>query len=310
MSASGTFPCSIRWGITTWWSSATWDIAGISGHKLQNRFDFNQCIVGSGLTCGPRPFANYGAMLMSAFNGNSSYNALVTKYRHRVSGGLTLNVEYTWGKSLIDGWEISDSTRSQIANCRACDKGFSSFDVAHRFVTSAIWEVPFGRGRRFGSGASKAADLILGGWAVTTITTFQTGAPFEINQPRTAGQSFVRQRPNRICSGEDNSISSNVRNNGGLFFDTSCFEQTGAGIFGNSGSFPIHGPGLNNWDIGIQKVFSVNEDVRIQFRTEMFNAFNHAQFNRPNNNRGSVNFGRISSARAPRLIQLGLKVIF
>lgn len=283
---------------------------GHSGHKLQNRFDFNQCVVASDLSCGARPFSRYGPMLMSSFDGNSSYNALVTKYRHRVSGGLTLNVEYTWGKSLIDGWEIADSTRSQIAGCRACDKGFSSFDVAHRAVISSIWELPFGKGRMFGDDVSRAIDTILGGWTFTTITTFQTGTPFEINQPRTAGQAFVRQRPNRTCSGVDSSLNSNLRNNGGLFFDTSCFTQTGPGFFGNSGSFPLHGPGLNNWDIGIQKVFPVNEDVRVQFRTEMFNAFNHAQFNRPNNNRGSVNFGRISSARAPRLIQLGLKLIF
>ena len=283
---------------------------GHSGHKLQNRFDFNQCIVAGDLSCGGRPFVNYGPMLMSTFNGNSSYNALVTKYRHRVSGGLTLNFEYTWGKSLIDGWEINDSTRSQIANCRACDKGFSSFDVANRGVISTIWQLPFGRGRGFGSSASKAADMILGGWSVTTIMTLQTGAPFEITQPRTAGQSFVRQRPNRTCSGEDSSLNSNLRSNGGLFFDTSCFTQTGPGLFGNTAAYPIHGPGLNNWDIGIQKVFPINEEVRVQFRTEMFNAFNHAQFNTPNGNRGSVNFGRISSARAPRLIQFGLKVIF
>jgi hypothetical protein len=95
-----------------------------------------------------------------------------------------------------------------------------------------------------------------------------------------------------------------------LWFDPACFTVPPAGYFGNSGATVLNGPGVNNWDLGLQKTFGVaRERIRLQLRTEMFNSWNHAQFDQPNGNAGAgVNFGRITSTLPPRLIQLAVKL--
>ena len=282
---------------------------GNSGHRQQNRYDANQCRVGSDLRCdrSTRPYLRYRAILQSDFNGNSNYNALVARYHHRMSRGLDFRFGYTFSKALYDGWELGGATNNQIATNRALDKGPTSFNVKHRAVFSALWDLPFGRGRDLGSNMSRALDYVVGGWTITTIATFSNGLPIFITTPNRTGSPFVGHRPNRSCSG--NLSSANIRNNF-QFIDTGCFQDIERGFFGNSDRAPIQGPGLNNFDIGIQKDFNIAEGKYVQLRAEMFNAFNHAQFRNPNGRVGNRNFGLISSARAPRLIQMGLKVIF
>jgi hypothetical protein len=101
-----------------------------------------------------------------------------------------------------------------------------------------------------------------------------------------------------------------VRSNGLKWFDTGCFVAPPAGYFGNASRNVLYAPGIHNWDIGIQKFFPILESVKTEFRAEMFNAFNHAQFGAPNSSVVSPNFGLISSSRAPRLVQFALRVIF
>ncbi|MDE0103595.1 MAG: TonB-dependent receptor [Bryobacterales bacterium] len=282
---------------------------GNSGHRQQNRYDNNQCQVGPDLRCdrSTRPYLRYNAILQSDFNANSSYNALIARYHHRMSGGLDFRVEYTFGKALYDGWELGGATNNQIATNRALDKGPTSFNVKHRGVVSAIWELPLGRGRRFGSGMGKAADAVVGGWNVTTIATFSNGLPILITVPNRTGSPFVGHRPNRTCSGNLSNVD--LRRDR-LFIDRSCFQNTERGFFGNSDRAPISGPGLNQFDIGIQKQVALGEARFVQFRVEMFNAFNHAQFLNPNGNVANRNFGLVGGTRRPRLVQLGLKLVF
>lgn len=227
-------------------------------------------------------------------------------------GGLNLNFEYTWSRALNDSWEGAASTNAQITQCRACDKGDASFDVRHRGVVSAIYDVPYGRGRTHGANMSRAADFIAGGWTLTAITVFQTGIPFDISTPATTGSAFVTHLPNRVCNGLNSDRANNIRNNGGIFFDTQCFVSPGTGFFGNSARAPLHGPGINNWDTGIQKYFTIpgREATQIQFRAEMFNTWNHAQFGNPNGNTGNPNYGLVSGARQPRRVQFALKLLF
>jgi len=130
--------------------------------------------------------------------------------------------------------------------------------------------------------------------------------------PNQTGSTLINPLPNRVCDGRSNQLSSNIRNNGYLWFDTACFQVPPVGFFGNSGPTVLYGPGLNNWDLGVQKSFPLLRDtVRLQLRAEMFNAWNHAQFDQPNGNSGAgANFGRISATRAPRLIQLAVKLVW
>jgi hypothetical protein len=289
------------------------DYIGNSSHRLQNRYDSDQCVATANLFCdsATRPFPRYAALLTSDTNGNSSYQALVARYQHRAAAGLNLRAEYTFAKALTDTWESGGSTQSQITICRHCDKGPSSFNQRQRFVVSTIYDLPFGRRRAMGKNMARALDYVAGGWTVTAITSFSTGTPIFLTGPNRTGSSYITHRPNRLCDGRKDDLLHNLRSDGLLAFDTSCFAVPAVGFFGNAGRDILNGPGNNNWDLGFQKFFPLGAELRrLEFRAEMFNAFNHAQFGQPNANSADVNFGRVSSASAPRLVQLSLKLLF
>jgi len=153
------------------------------------------------------------------------------------------------------------------------------------------------------------ADVALGKWTITAITTFASGPPILLSGPNQTGSTLLNSLPNRVCDGRNSQLSANTRKNGFLWFDTECFPVPAVGFFGDSGPTVLNGPGLNNWDTGVQKSFVVPRGpVRVQLRAEIFNAWNHTQFQPPNGNSGAgTNFGRISASRPPRLIQLALK---
>jgi hypothetical protein len=156
----------------------------------------------------------------------------------------------------------------------------------------------------------QTANMVLGGWTLTGIVTLSTGQPVFLTAPNTTGSLYLNPLPNRACDGNSSNFSGNVKNNGFLWFDPSCFPVAPAGHFGDSGRTVLNGPGLNNWDIGVEKSFVLaREATRLQLRAEMFNAWNRVQFDQPNGNAGAgPNFGRISSSRPPRLIQVAAKV--
>jgi hypothetical protein len=283
---------------------------GSSDHDLLSRYDVDQCRPGlPNLQCvaSTRLYPQYGSLLESQMSGNSSYQALVGRVDHRVSSGLNARFEYTFSKVLTDSTEANNP---QIGTCRACEKGLASYNSTHRAVLSLIYDLPFGRGRQYGSQMSRALDAAAGGWTVTAIATFHTGIPVALAAANLTGAAYGQERPNRICNGNDSSLSGNLRGNGLKQFNTACFSSPASGYFGNSGWNVLNGPGVNNWDVGIQKYFSVTERFRLQWRTEMFNAFNHAQFGLPDGNVADPGFGLVSSASSPRLIQFGLKLLY
>jgi hypothetical protein len=283
---------------------------GSSAHRIPNLIDIGQCRATPSLFCDPttRPWPRYGTVAYADSAGNSSYQAFVSKYEHRMGQGLNLRFEYTFGKALSDTWQATNPSSNQIADCRRCSKGPTNFDVRHRAVASAVWELPFGRGKY----SSAWANPVIEGWSVTAITTFSTGQPVNLSAPNQTGSPYITPLPNHVCDGRSGQLAGNIRDNGFLWFDTACFSIPAVGYFGNSGATVLSGPGVNNWDLGIQKFFPLRgEAVRLQFRAEMFNAWNHAQFEQPNGNAGAgANFGRISATRPPRLIQLAVKVVW
>jgi hypothetical protein len=287
---------------------------GSSGHRLLYYTDISQCRPTAALFCDPaaKPWPRYDLIAWVDSSGNSSYEGLIAKYDHRMAGGLNLRFEYTFAKALTDAWESSQNPGNQISNCRACDKGPATFDVRNRAVASAVWAIPFGRGRRYAANMSRAINSVIGGWTLTTIATFATGQPVYLTGPNQTGGYLDTPLPNRVCDGRSDQLSGNIRNNGFLWFDTACFPVPPVGYFGNSGRTVLNGPGLNNWDIGVEKSFALAQETpRLLLRAETFNAWNHAQFEQPNGNAGAgVNFGRISAALPPRLIQVALKLLW
>jgi hypothetical protein len=283
---------------------------GSSDHDLVSRYDVDQCRPAlPNLQCvaSTRLYPQYGSLLDSLMAGNSSYQALVGRLDHRAGWGLNARFEYTFAKALTDGTEAGNP---QIGTCRSCEKGSTSYDVRQRAVLSLIYDLPFGRGRQFGSAMPPALNAAAGGWTVTAIASFQTGIPVALAAPNQTGAAYGQERPNRICNGADSALSGNLRSDGLKQFNTACFSNPASGYFGNSGWNVLAGPGVDNWDIGIQKYLSVSERVRFQFRTEMFNAFNHANFGLPDGNVADAGFGLVSAAGSPRLIQFGLKLLY
>ncbi len=286
------------------------DYLGSSGHSLPNVSDISQCRPTADLFCSAKTWPRYGALLYAEGGGNSSYEALIAKYEHRAAYGLNLRFEYALAKAITDTWQFNVAANNQISDCRACAKGPATFDVRQRMVGSVVWAVPYGRGYRFGGQLPRWATVAAGGWTLTAITVFSTGTPVQLAAPNQTGNAFITPLPNRVCDGRSGQLSSNVRHNGFLWFNTACFPVPPVGYFGNSGPSVITGPGINNWNIGVEKSFNLaREAKRLQFRTELFNVWNHAQFDQLNGNAGAgLNFGRISSSRPPRLMQVAAKV--
>jgi len=117
-------------------------------------------------------------------------------------------------------------------------------------------------------------------------------------------------RANRLCNGSTELQNTNLRTNGLYAFDTACFAAPAAGFFGNSGVNVITGPGVNNWDVALEKSAQLRETARLQFRAELYNAWNHTQFSNPDSTVGDANFGQVTQARPARQVQFGLKLLW
>jgi hypothetical protein len=253
----------------------------------------------------------------------SSYNSLQTRLEKRFSGGLTGLVSYTWGKALTGspdhistsggGAGIDTGTFREPQNSlnTRADRGLAEFDVKHRFVASYVWELPFGHGRRFGNDWNKAVDLLLGGWQVTGIHALQSG----LGLTATLGGSTVlslggerRARPNLV----GNPVLPESERTLQRWFNTSAFAAFNPApqAFGTAGVGIMRGPGFATFDFTFAKNFNVTERRYFQFRTELFNAFNRANFGPPDIRRDNSGFGRILTAGNARIIQFGLKFYF
>jgi hypothetical protein len=192
----------------------------------------------------------------------------------------------------------------------AAEKTFDPNDIPQSFVLTYIAELPFGRGRRFGSNIHRALDVVVGGWQFSGMSTFKSGLPLGITVSSNNTNSFGGgQRPNLV--GDPNAIPAGVdRHN--MWFNTAAFAQPPAFTFGNVGRALANtrGPGLNNWDVGLQKYLQIRERFRLQFRAEFFDAFNHPNFFNPDTNLGDAAFGALNQAFPGRDVQLALKFLF
>ena len=242
---------------------------------------------------------------------SSSYNSLQVKLDHRFSGGFALTTAYTYGKAL--GYQSEDSGLLFYINPRRNWQRLS-FDRRHNFVQSYVYELPFGKGRRWmrsGTGA-----WIAGGWQVSGVLTIATGTPlsFSTNAAslKAPGNSNMLDHfgPIRILHGTGRSEP---------WFDpticdsrisTGCFSQPGALAFGNLGPNVISGPNYWNLDASLFRVVGITERLKLEFRAEGFSVVNTPQWSNPDTSIGNRTFGFITSAGGNRAMQLGLKLSF
>ncbi|MBO0799599.1 MAG: TonB-dependent receptor, partial [Blastocatellia bacterium] len=284
------------------------EYAGSTGQKLPERRNLNIASLDPTGTVPIQqrvPYPQYSFILLAYNGGWSSYNALTAKLEKRFSNGFYALFSYTWQKSLDLG--STDEFSAMSVDMKKWDKGPSSFDVPQRLVASYIYELPFGRGKRFLTGLKGLADGLASGWQVNGITTFSQGQA----QTPTLGidwlliGSFSTSRPNIVG---DVTAGRSLPNN---YVNRSAFATPPNGVQGDAGRGSIRQPGINNWDLGVVKNGKVGERLGIEFRWEMFNAFNHTQFGPANLNLASTNFGKITGTLlGPRRMQVGLKLIF
>ncbi|MGH9721746.1 MAG: carboxypeptidase regulatory-like domain-containing protein [Bryobacteraceae bacterium] len=268
----------------------------------------------AGLTIPQRsPFPNFGRIQLVDNGGNGSYNSLGTKLTKRYSNGLTYLMSYTWAKSIDTSTAIrtqgADTLFPQNSYCRSCEKARSSHDVLHRYVTSALWDLPFGKGRKY-SIENGILNTFAGGWQVGSILTLQTGFPGIVtNGLDTSNTGAIFDRPN---STGVNAALPRGQQDPQRFFDTTAFVFNLAGTHGNVGRNTIDLPGIIGWDFSLLKDFTITERHKLQFRFEAFNFPNHPNWGDPNRNiAAGANFGRITGTRTNmRNLQFALKYSF
>jgi hypothetical protein len=289
---------------------------------------------------GGRRNPNFGFLLTTSTDGNSSYNSLQLNVKRRFSQGLQFQSTYTWGHAIDDGsqqWGTEGTNNPQNAmdfEDRKRDRGPAIFDITHNFTFNASYELPFGQD------PAGVAHHVAGGWQINSIVTLGSGPPGTLITGFNRANNIEIRNPDRpdLIPGSSNNptegTSVGCDDRGGpaagtplgtpdRWFDPCVFALPPQGIFGDLGRTTMRGPGFAQWDIGLFKNFDVSEEVNLQFRAEFFNILNRANFSVPQNAlfesdaagiaiqevRSSV--GNISqTVSTSRQIQLALKIVF
>jgi len=274
----------------------------------------------------PFPAVDGGIDTLRA-NDISNYDSLQVHVQKRVSHGLEFGASYTWAHALDDASSASLGSLNNGDFRNELYPGLeyanSDFDVRQRFVVDYAYELPFGHGKAFGGNASGALNQLIGNWQVAGISTAQTGNWFTISDAITnvstsdggGTVAYYMVRPNVV--GNPNARPCVP----GTIFNTCAFaNNTTYFTFGNEGRNIVRGPGMQDWDFSIFKMFPVREQMRVEFRSEFFNIWNHvnpllgpagAISEEPQAVEfGTPQFGHAIAARAPRFIQFALKFYF
>jgi hypothetical protein len=261
-----------------------------------------------------RPYKGYGNLNVYQNAGSSNYNSLQVAVNRRFTHGLQFGIAYTRSKTL--GVSPDDTTSvSPYFAPRQRNYGPLSFDRPNMFVVNYMFDLPK-VGARLGW---KPAGWVLDHWQISGITSFISGAPFTPGFSTTDGQDITGSTEGARINVTGPAYLPNSDRNFYRNFNTAAFARPALRSFGNAGVGILYGPGTNNWDLSVSKRVPLYSEARyVQFRTEMFNTWNHTQFSGlyttarfdPTGAQVDPNFGAYSAARSPRLIQLSLKVIF
>jgi hypothetical protein len=267
--------------------------------------------------------------------GKMKYNALQTVLQKRLSHGLEYQVAYTYSKCMTDNsgyygtWgDTSASPASpyyQNLYNPGADYAPCYFDVKHSMNAYAVYQLPFGKGQRFGHDMNPVVNGVVGNWQVSPIVIVHTGFPLAMYGPDNSGTSSRGSRPDCLPGagqvlGRKNALDSTGKYLGYQWYNPDPFAAPAAGTFGNCpAQGPVRGPGYFDTDLGVQKNFPITESVKLQFRADFLNAFNRVNLNVPSSGVASGSnggpgsnpgMGIVNSSQAPRNIQFALKLYF
>jgi len=254
-----------------------------------------------------RQYPQYTSMLpLFLSGGNTQYDALQVRVNKRFNQGLQLQASYVLAKNFDNGTNHQDSFNPMR------DFAVSSQDIHQRFVASYVYQLPFGRGQQFGSNMSRWEDVVVGGWHINGITTLQGGTPLQISASNSlSGFDFQTLYAN--TNFHNASLSGDIHKRLNAYFKTANFSQPAPFTLGNGPAYydNLRSPSLDSTDLALFKEFSTVENLKVQFRAEMFNAFNHVQFGSPDTGVTDSTFGQITSqANTPRQVQFSLKLLY
>ena len=269
--------------------------------------------------CGtPNPaYSQFGNIQNIGDIGSARYDSFQVKAETKSARhGLYALLGYTYARAFDTGFSDgvgtgTGATYYPLPGTARADWALSQIQLNNQFTASVIYDLPFGKGKAFGSNWNGATNAFLGNWQVNVIEKITSGFPvFIVTSNNNSGVNFTNNstnfvRPNQLC---DARLSNHTVQE---FFDTSCFADPALGKLGTANRAPIYGPGFVNTDFSAIKNFQLGERMALQFRAEFFNLFNHAQFYAPVSDRAASNFGAITeTVNNPRLMQFGLKLQF
>jgi len=285
---------------------------GTKGTHLSTFYDVNRPIYDS---ANVKPYPLLGTVPVNDTSGNSSYHGLHAQLERHLTNGIQFAVAYAWSHAIDNSPPGFDTDYRYGGNMvdpfqwQTRERANSNLDVRHRFVLSALYQLPFGRGRTFGHDWGTATNALLGGWQLSPILTFSSGYPFDVTCQYCYSPST---RPNLV--GPLHQINSPLQ-----WFDTSSFvkvatDSSGVPIAaGDSPRNPFTGPGTKVMDLSLSKTFAATERFRVSFSGDFFNLFNTTQFSQPDGNlNDGGKFGTVTSIGldSQREIQLSLRVTF
>jgi hypothetical protein len=277
---------------------------GNSAPHIMGLMQPNTATLGNGPYPQRTPFyatdPNAPTILYWVWRERAHYDALQTTLTKRFSGGLSFGAAFTWSHNLGTVEPAQGNVPNIMEN--------TAIDARLRLATNWLWEIPFGRGKKYGQNISPVVDAIAGGWRFGGVVAFQSGSPFTVNG--------YAGNPDRICNGQTPPGGHTVTK----WFDTSCFvppptltDPVYGGTYfpyGNSGYNILTGDGVRQNDLSLAKFFNIGEAGRIEFRAEFFNFVNNPQFLPPLSNVQAGNAGLVTAANPARQIQLALKYSF
>jgi hypothetical protein len=261
------------------------------------------------------------AILLIGDVGKTSYNSLQIKAETKTpKHGLYALVAYTYSRTYDNG--LSDGLGSELSaayfplpNWQSLDWSLAQINLNNSFTGSVIYDLPFGRGRRFGRNWNGLTNSLLGGFQATLIERVSSGFPVPlINSNNQSGVYFNNggdsnnwNRPNQVSG-----CNVYAANHGAhQWINPSCFVAATPGQLGNAPRVPVVGPDFVNSDFSVIKQFALRREMGLNFRAEFFNLFNHPQYGSPVNDINSAGFGAVNSTvNNPRLVQLALKLTF
>ncbi|HLK49375.1 MAG TPA: hypothetical protein VKT49_14640, partial [Bryobacteraceae bacterium] len=268
----------------------------------------------------PRPSPAFGALDMTDTTSHSHYNSMQVGLQHRLSSSLVFQLSYTWSHCIDSAYTYGGLGFNNVSSANTnpynwnADVGPCSYDLRQNISANAVYQLPF-KGNRLKEG-----------WQITAVEAWHTGVPFSLGEGDQAdlGNNFDNPRPN-VVGGCNVYANQNVHQ----WYNPACFTSSAYGTVGNMGRNALIGPGFSNTDFGLMKSTKISERFNIQFRAELFNIFNHANFNFPatgvfNAGSAQTNYqgtlsptaGQITSLAVPgiagaaRQTQFSLKLLF